>query len=286
MSKITIGYIFNEPYLRTDEKFFLKIAKDKNIDLVMINTAKDLAEEELEAKIKKCDIFFNNSAEDFALEIVKTIEELGKRVIESSKEFYYDEDKWMFFLKCKEHKIPTLRTILLSENISIAKRELKEFDSWPVVLKRIQGTMGQYVDKAENLSQAEKIIKKFWKMGSQRLPIIAQEFIKSPSYRITIIGNKIVQTAIKISRGWKATGVYIKDKNVKKFQVDKELKRVIDKINKAFKMKIYGADLFRKDGKWLVLEINSAPGLDFLAREEKKLVGKILDFLKKEVRKK
>jgi len=287
MRKVTIGYIFNEPSLKKDEKIFLEIARKKGVNLVMINTAKDLEEEgeEFKEKIKKCDIFFNNSAEDFALEIVKTIEELGKKVIESSKEFYYDEDKWMFFLKCKEHKIPTLRTILLSQNWNIIKKELKKFNEWPVILKRVEGTNGEYVDKADNLREAERIIKKFWRKGSNRLPIIAQEFIRSPSYRVTIIGDKIVQTAIKMNKNWKATGCYIKDENVKKFQVDKNLKSIVNKINKTFGMKISGIDLFKKNGKWLVLEINSAPGLDFLEREEKKLVGEILDFLKKEARK-
>lgn len=284
MKKITIGYLFNEPYIRTDEKFFIKVAKEKNVNLVMINTSKDLNEEELEEKIRKCDIFFNNSAEDFALEIVKTIEELGKKVIEPSKEFYYDEDKWMFFLKCKENKIPTLKTILLSQNWNIIKKELENFSEWPVILKRVEGTMGEYVEKAENPKEAEKIINRFWKKGSDRLPIIAQEFVRSPSYRVTIIGNKVAQTAIKNSKGWKATGVYIKDRNVKKFKVDKELKKIVDRIIKVFNVKICGVDLFKKDGKWFVLEINSAPGLDFFDKEEKKLVGEILDFLKKEAR--
>ncbi len=288
MRKVSIGYIFNEPYLKKDEKIFLDVAKKKGINLVMINTAKDLKEEgfEFKKKIKECDIFFNNSAEDFAMEAVKTIEELGKRVIESSKEFYYDEDKWMFALKCMEHKIPTLKTTLLSQNWNIIKKELEEFGEWPVILKRVEGTNGNYVDKADNLREAEKIINKFWKKGSDRLPIIAQEFIRSPSYRITIVGNKIVQTAIKNSKGWKATGVYLKDENVRGFQVDRELKKIVDRITKVFGVKICGIDLFRKDGKWLVLEINSAPGLDFFNKEEKKLVGEILDFLKKEIKKK
>ncbi len=284
MKKITIGYIFNEPYIRTDEKLFMKVAKEKNIDLIMINTDKDLSEKDIEEDIKRCNLFFNNSAEEFSLEIAKTIEELGKKVIDSSKRLYYDEDKWMFFLKCKEHKIPTIRTILLSKNISSAKRELEEFNSWPVILKRIQGTMGEYVDKAENLSQAERIINRFWRKGTERLPIIAQEFVHSPSYRVMTIGNKIVQTAIKKSKGWKATGVYIQDKNVERFKIDKELKKIIDKVIKVFGIKICGIDLLKKDGKWLVLEINSAPGLDFFVKEEKKLVGEILDFLRKEAR--
>jgi RimK family alpha-L-glutamate ligase len=285
MKKVTIGYIFNEPYLRKDEKFFLKVAKEKNIDLVMINSNKDLSEEEIEKDIKKCDIFFNNSAEDFSFEIAKTIEELGKKVIDSSKNLYYDEDKWMFFLKCQKHKIPTIRTILLSKNISTVKKELEKFNSWPVILKRIQGTMGEYVDKAENIREAEKIINRFWKKGSERLPIIAQEFVPSQSYRVTTIGNKIVQTAIKRSKGWKATGVYIKDCNMEKFEVDKKLRKIVDKVIKVFGMKICGIDLLKKGNNWLVLEINSAPGLDFFDKEEKMLVGEILDFLKKEIKK-
>lgn len=284
MKKVSIGYIFNEENLTKDEKIFLELAKKKNINLVLLNTSKDLKEEELEEKIKKCDIFYNNSAEDFSLEIVKTIEELGKKVIDSSKKFYYDEDKWMFFLKCRENNIPTLNTILLSENIHTAKRELKEFNCWPVILKRVEGTMGEYVDKAENLSQAERIIRKFWKKGSERLPIIAQEFVKSPSYRVTIIGDKIAQTAIKKSTGWKATGVYLKDWNVGKFKIDKELKKITDKIIKSFGIKICGVDLLKKDNNWLVLEVNSEPAFDFFPAERKRLIGEVLDFLKKEAR--
>jgi glutathione synthase/RimK-type ligase-like ATP-grasp enzyme len=281
MKKISVGYIFNENIPGLEDKIFFKLAKKKNINLIPINSAKDLNEEELKKKIKQCDIFYNNSAEEFSMELVKTIEELGKKFIDSSKKFYYDEDKWLFFIKCKKHKIPTLKTILLSENMNIAKRELKDFGSWPIILKRVEGTMGQYVDKANNLKQAEKIITSFWKNGKERLPIIAQEFMKSPSYRVTILGNKIIQTAIKECNHWKATGNYTT--HFKKFEIDKELKKIIDKIIKVFDIKICGIDFFKKEGKWYVLEINSSPGLDFFENEREKLVGEVLNFFKKQV---
>ncbi len=186
------------------------------------------------------------------------------------------------FLKCKRHKIPTLNTILLSENVGIAKKELKEFNHWPVILKRVEGTMGEYVDKADNLSEAEKIMSRFWKKGSEKLPIIAQELVKSPSYRVTIIGDRIVQTAIKYSKGWKATGTHTS--HFGKLKIDRELKGIIDRIIKVFGIKICGIDLFKKDGKWLVLEINSSPGFDFFEKDRKRLIGEVLDFLKKEVK--
>ena len=280
MKKVGIGYILSGHGLGEDEEICLRLAKKNNIELIMFNTSEEIDEEQIKEKIKKCDIIYNATAEDFAIEFEKTIEELGKKVIDSSKAYYYTEDKWMFFLKCKEHKIPTPKTILLLENISTAKKELEKFNQWPVILKRINGCMGEFVEKAENIKESEKIIKKFWKKGSERLPIIAQEFIKSPSYRVTLIGNRIMQTAVKENTGWKSTGVY--EKRFKKFRIDKKLKELIRKISKVMKIKICGIDFLKKDGKWFVLEINSSPGFDFFSIERKELNAELLRFLKKE----
>lgn len=281
--RIVIGYIFCEKRLGKDEKSFIKLAKKKKVDLILFNISNEIDEKEIEEKAAKCDIIFNNSAEEFAYEVIKTIEELGKKVIDSSQAYYYIEDKWMTFLKCHDHKIPVPETILLSENILIAKEELIDFEKWPVILKRIEGCCGEYVEKANNLNQAIKIIKKFWKKGNSRIPIIAQEFIPSPSYRITVIGEEIMQTAIKNGPGWKKTGVY--EKNNKKFKIDKELREIVEKLIKIIKINVCGIDLLKKDKKWVVLEVNTTPGLDFFEKERDKLVEKILDLLIKKVKK-
>jgi RimK family alpha-L-glutamate ligase len=279
MKKVSIGYIYSgKP--EKEERIFLRLAKRKNIELVMVNISKDVDEAKLEEKIRKCRLIFNSTAEDFAVEYAKTMEELGKKVIDSSKVYYYTEDKWMFFLKCREHKIPTPETILLSDNMNVIKGELKKFGHWPVILKRVCGTMGQFVGKAEDINKAVYIINNFWKKGSEKLPIIAQEFITSPSYRVTVIGDRIVQTALKENKsGWKATGVYAK--KFKKFKVDRELRKIINKVMKMAGIKICGIDLLKKDGKWLVVEVNSEPALDFFEGERESLVDEVLEFLKR-----
>ncbi|MEK6945701.1 MAG: ATP-grasp domain-containing protein [Nanoarchaeota archaeon] len=281
MKKTVIGFIFKGKYLGKDEETFLKIAKDKNVEVVFFDLTKDLDIKELKDRLKKCDIVYNNSAEDFSIEFEKTIEGLGKKVIDSTKSHYKTEDKWFFYLKCVEHKIPTPETILLSENIKIAEGELSRFRRWPVILKRVEGTCGEFVEKAENIKESTRIIKK-WKKENSYIPIIAQEFIKSPSYRVTTIGKKIVQTALKQSKGWKATGVYAK--NIGKFDLDKNLVDIVKKINNFSGIKICGIDFLKKNGEWLALEINSAPGFDFFESERKKLLGEVLDFLKKEAK--
>ena len=168
--------------------------------------------------------------------------------------------------------------ILDEKNINLAKEELKNFERWPVIIKRVHGTWGEYVEKAENLNEAVRIIKKFWKKGAERLPIVAQEFIRSPSYRVTVIGDKIVQTAIKENIGWKSTGVY--EKKFKKFDIVPELESIIKKVVKFSGINICGIDLLKKDNCWFVLEINSQPGLDFFINEREKLLEEILDFRK------
>jgi len=284
MKKAMIGYIYSDKKLKGDEKAFIKVAKKKNVGLIFFNLLENFDEIELEKKAKKCDIFYNNSSEPFALEFLKTLEALGKKVIDSSKIGYYIEDKWMFYLKCKKNKIPIPKTILLSENLNFAKKDLKKFNHWPVILKRIEGTWGDYVDKADNLNDAGRIIKHFWKKGSEKKPIIAQEFIHSPSYRITTIGDKIVQTAIKKNYGWKCTGVY--EKKYDKFKIDSELNKIIKKLLKIIKINVCGIDLIKKQDKWIVLEVNSSPGLDFFEKERNQLVEKIIDLLLKKLKQK
>lgn len=277
--KFVLGYIYSDRKLGKDEKTFLKVAKKKNIELVMFNIIDKINETEMEDNAKRCNIIFNNSAENFSEEIVKTFEQLGKKVVDSSRVANYPEDKWIFYVECRKRKIPTPETILLSENINAARKELEEFNRWPVIIKRVEGTHGEYVDKADNLSEAERIMKRFWKKGSEKLPIIAQEFINSPSYRVTMIGGKIVQTAIKNAKGWKRTGVY--EKRIERFKVDKKLLELSKKIAKMTGIQVCGIDLLKRNREWVLLEVNAQPGLDFFSNEEEKLVTEVINYLRK-----
>jgi RimK family alpha-L-glutamate ligase len=278
MKKPAIGIIYSGRGYGVDEKLFIKLGKIKKIEIVMINISKKMNEQQLRKETENCNVIYNTSAEDFSVEIVKTLEEMGRKVFDTSNAYYYTEDKWMFYLKCKEHKIPVPSTILLSENLISAKKELKEFGRWPVILKRVSGTMGEFVEKADDVEHAEYLIKKFWKKGSEKAPIIAQELIMSPSYRVTVIGNEIVQTALKENKSsWKATGVYAK--RFKNFKVDKDLKKIVTNLMKFVKISICGVDLLKKESKWFLLEVNSEPDFGFFENERKRLIGKTLDFL-------
>lgn len=276
--KLVVGLLFAGKKLGKEELMFQKHAKRKGIQMVMINLFKKFNEDEFERQIKKCDVIYNNTAEAFVLEPLKTVEEFGKRVIDASKLYYYTEDKWMFYIKCRENKIPTPETILLPNNLTMARAELKEFGKWPVILKRIYGTQGEYVERANNLQEAVAIVKNIWSKDIDKMPIIAQEYIKSDSYRATIIDGKVVQTAIKHSTHWKATGVF--QKKCDTFGIGPKLRKILRKVIKVMKINICGVDLLRRGDDWLVLEVNAEPGLDFIDDEQDKMVDRVLDFIK------
>ena len=52
MKNKTIGYIYSDKKLTKDEKAFIKIAKKRKVNLIMINLLQGLEEKELEEKVK------------------------------------------------------------------------------------------------------------------------------------------------------------------------------------------------------------------------------------------
>ncbi len=275
---LVVGLFYTGARPSKVEKLYSKLGRKKGIDMVMINLSKKFNEEEFERQIKRCDLIYNNASEEFVLEPLKTVEEYGKKVIDASRLYYYTEDKWMFHVKCRENGIPTPMTILLPSNLAMARAELKEFGKWPVIIKRIYGTCGMFVEKANTLEEAVKIVRSIWNRDPDKIPLIAQEYVKSDSYRVTMIDGKVVQTAIKTSNNWKHTGVF--QKECAKFRVDAKLRNILKKVFRATRINICGVDLLKKDGKWLVLEVNAEPGLDFFDDEMESLISKILDFMK------
>ncbi|MDO8509550.1 MAG: ATP-grasp domain-containing protein, partial [bacterium] len=172
------------------------------------------------------------------------------------------------------------KTFLLSSDLVSVREQVKKCDQFPIVLKRIQGYMGKFVDKADDADGVVEVVKKFWERGDDRFPIIAQEFVLSDSYRVLTIGGEVVQTALKKNKDWKATGTT--SKTFEKFALDVDLKKIIKKVNKAIDIDICGIDFAkREDGSWILIEVNSGPAYDFFDDEFKMLIEKALRHLKK-----
>ncbi len=280
MEEITVGYIHSGKELVKNQEIFINLAKARGFKIKLLNLSEEITQEDL-IRMSDCDIVYNDSGDDFAINIIRILEEMGLLIVESSRA-YADENKWNFHKKCLSNDIPCPRTIFLSPDLETAKQQLIEFNQWPVVLKRVRGTWGEFVDKADNIDEAVEKIQKLWDKGTRKLSVIAQEFVYSSSYRVTYIGDEIVQTAIKENNNWKCTGVYAR--TFKKLDIDEKLNEIVKKIMNKCDIKICGIDLLKKEDDWLVIEVNLEPAIDFFEEEKELLMNKILDLMVKMVK--
>jgi glutathione synthase/RimK-type ligase-like ATP-grasp enzyme len=280
MKTIHLGYLYSGKILTKQQELFLNKAKNKNLVLTLINISDPLTEDMINTA-RSCDVIYNDSGEEFAIDYIKEFEKNKIFCVENSKSFEEDENKWKLINKCVENNIPVPETILLSDDLIEVEKQLSRFDNWPVILKRVKGTWGEFVEKANNIEEAINIINKFKSKSTEKIPIIAQEFIDSFSYRVTYIGDKILQTAIKENNNWKCTGVYAK--KFKTFIIDSKLEKIIKDLMKVLEINICGVDLLKNQDKWLVIETNAEPALDFFDNEIEMLLENIIDLLIKKV---
>ncbi|MBS3151150.1 ATP-grasp domain-containing protein [Candidatus Woesearchaeota archaeon] len=287
--KLSIGIIYYKTYHDYEDKLLPLALIKKNIDVVCLPAEEQLDFSEIKEKTKRCKLIYNDTICQpmlfESLELSKTLEELGKRVINSSHSFFYQEDKWMFYLKCLEHRIPTPKTYFIPVETKFYSRFIKEIlKNTPLVLKGVFSDNALTVEKATNypafLKKVNKIVEK-----SPGSPIIAQEYIPNlnRSYRATLINYRLEQFVVKISKSWKQSGnVREHFRNIK---VNKKLKDLCERASRALGMQVCGLDLIFNNGRWYIIEANSCPALNFINDDENRLVKNLANYLYSECRK-
>jgi len=282
----SIGYIYYKTYSDSTNTRIIKAIKKKGVDVVLLPVEDLVNLDILKEKTKDCRVIFNNGVFDpitlESIEVSKTFEALGKRVIDSTRSFFYDDDRWLFYQACLKHKLPTPKTYFIPKERCFDSKEIKSvLMNKPLVLKAVFSDNGECVFKADNyhmfLKKLRAIIKK-----NPSSPVIAQEFIpnRNRSYRATLIGFKLVQFVEKIGCSWKQTGNNPKE-HFRTVKPDPKLKVLCENAAKIFGMDICGLDLLKSADKWYIIEANSCPGLDFIYTDEKRLVNTLANYLVK-----
>lgn len=280
----SIGYIYYKTYHDPTNYRIMRALRNKGVDVVPLPVEDQVCFDCLKKKTKKCKLVVNNAVfspiEFESITISKTMEVLGKKVIDSSRSFHHADNRWLFYMHCLKHGIPTPKTYFVPKQRMFSSREIKQaLSKHPLVIKAVFSDNGTCVYKANNYTQflryRDAIINK-----NPASPIIAQRFIPNNcrSYRATVIGFKVVQFVEKRSRSWKQSG-NMPNERCRSLEISKSLKQLCEKAARAFGMEICGIDLVHNKGKWHVIEANSCPALDFIYADEARLVNTLADYL-------
>jgi len=287
--KYTIGYVYPESDRSLDDKILVRALK-KRFNVVLFPLEKQIEEKKIEEQAKDCKLILNNAVYEpytwEAIELSKTFEEFGKKVINSSHSFYYQEDKWMFYLECLEHKLPTPLTHLIPKKLNYKKDKIKKMlVEGPIVMKAIFSDKGLSVERAKTFEEFNEKIKKIIDK-TPTSPIIAQKFIEhgNVSYKVTVIGNKAVHGISIKGKTWEQTAGKNKE-YCKSFKLNKKLRKLCEKASKAFGMKWCSIDLIKQDNNWYVIEVNGCPSSSIITKDIKKITGILVNYLYQEAKK-
>lgn len=150
----------------------------------------------------------------------------------------------------------------------------------PVIIKLASGTQGNGVVLAETRKVARSVIQAFY---VNETAFLIQEFIQESAgvdIRAFVVGTQVVASMQRqsldddfrsnIHQGGTGTVVKLTD----------EEKKVAIKAAKAMGLAICGVDLMRSSRGPLVLEVNSAPGLEGIESVTgRNIAGKIIDYI-------
>lgn len=280
----SVGYIYYKTYHDPTNDRIMRAIEKRGFEVVRLPVEDQVELDVLENKTKGCGVVFNNAVfepvEFESIEITKTMEELGKRVVNASRCLFYEDDRWLFYQICLEHNIPTPKTYFVPKERRFDSSAIKSvLASQPLVLKAIFSDNGECVYKVKNYAEFQKQLHAIMKKNPSS-PIVAQEFVPNGnrSFRATLVGFKVVQFVEKIGTNWKQTGNGKKER-FRTVKIDEKLKKLCERSARIFGMDICGLDLLNSGGKWYVIEANSCPALDFIYADEKRLVNLIAGYL-------
>lgn len=280
--RLSIGYIYYKSYYDSSDEIFIRFLEEK-LNVIRLPFEEQIDLETIKTKVKDCKVIFNDTTWGQAtlqsVELTKTLEELGKTVVNSSSSIFYNEDKWMFYLKCLENNIPTPKTYLIPIELKFNSKYIKSIlAKHPIVLKAVYSDNGSCVEKVSNYQMFLKKLKKILK-SNPTSPIIAQKYIPNShkSYRVTLINHKVKQGIVKIGKSWKQTGK--EEEYFKLIKVNRKIKNLCERASKLLSMDICGFDLILNNGKWYIIEANSSPALNFIKKDEVRLLKLLSDYL-------
>jgi len=195
----------------------------------------------------------------FRLDILRALEELGIKLINSRESLEIASDKFLTSIFLKNNGIPTPETIIC-EHSSDA---LEAFDilGKDVILKPLYGSKGIGITRLNEKGFAENVIYSLERLNEV---FYLQEYIEhnNRDIRILVLGEEAVAGMWRISDSWK-TNIYAGAK-MKSLELTEELKDLATKAAKVVKTEIAGVDIIESQKGYQVIEVNSIPGFTAL----------------------
>lgn len=217
---------------------------------------------------------------NYGAAIVRQFEMMGTYTPAKSIAITRSRDKLRSLQLLSKAKVGIPKTIFSRETPDV--EHLLDQVGTPVIIKLASSTQGNGVVLAETKKAAKSVIQAFYVNDTS---FLIQEFIEESAgvdIRAFVVGNQVVASMQRqsldddfrsnIHQG--GTGTVIK--------LSEEERKVAIRAAKAMGLAICGVDLMRSSRGPLVLEVNSAPGLEGIeSATGRNVAGKIIEYIER-----
>jgi ribosomal protein S6--L-glutamate ligase len=167
--------------------------------------------------------------------------------------------------KFAQNKIPIPKTYYTTTYSRKQLSSAVKFLGFPVVIKKCNTSQGSGVYLAKNISELNKSIKALLK-SKDNGSIFLQEFIPNDfEYRIFVTGNKIgaAEKKIRTNKNEFRNNVHLgaKEEFIEIASVKKNILNLALKASCISNIQVSGVDIVEANGRIVVFEANSCPGL-------------------------
>jgi gamma-F420-2:alpha-L-glutamate ligase len=202
---------------------------------------------------------FGSNIDPWSMAVLRQIEFLGGRLINSVSSLEFSKDKLLTYQKLASEKLPIPKTLLgvVPINYQVLKTT---FESYPIILKYCSGGQGRGV----TMIHSEDYLEDFIDMMDKTHPFVFQEFIKNSSgrdIRVIVVGGKVVSSMMRVAtKGFKSN--FHQGGTVRSVEIGEEVEALCVASTKALGLEIAGVDLLIGANGYIICEINSSPGFE------------------------
>jgi gamma-F420-2:alpha-L-glutamate ligase len=195
--------------------------------------------------------------------VMRHLEHLGVLILNSGESIDLAADKLATLQQLKMHNLPIPKTLLAKfpVDVDLVKKEF----SFPIILKTVSGSCGKGVFLCENKHKLQDTMELIEASKNSQVNIILQEFIRSSKgrdLRVIVIGGRPYGAMLRTAKRGKFKANFEAGGCVEFYKMDPAIEWLAVESAKILNLDIAGVDLLFDGDKYVICEVNSAPGFE------------------------
>jgi gamma-F420-2:alpha-L-glutamate ligase len=220
----------------------------------------------------------------FIKAIIRHLERLGVTLINGSDAIDNVKDKLYSQQILGQSNLPVPKTMLVKHPIDV--KLVENNLNYPMIVKTLSGSYGSGVFMVENRKQFVQMMK-MAELTRPSYNIIIQECIEDSfgrDLRVLVVNGKVAGCMMRQSIDGDFRANLTRGGEAIPYQIDDDIEWIGGECARLLNLDIAGVDLLFDKGKYVICEVNSAPGFEGMEKYTKiNIAEKMVDFISKKV---